>query len=137
LTEALVKVIVPVPAERGVILSVYTVHCVDDVPSIAPAKEGSVVAGVSVYTKLHGLVAGVLMPVTDRFAETVIVASAALNSCPPPSITTSILNGSPTTAFAEAGAAPSVTGEGGFVIPGTAGGGGKDGACWAWPLMVC
>ena len=131
MTEALVKVIVPVPVERGVILSVYTVHWVEDVPSIAPAKEGSVVAGESVYTKLHGLVAGVLTPVTDRFAETVTVASAALNSCPPPSMTTSILNGSPTTAFAEAGTAPSVTGEGGFVMPGGGGAGGIVGACWA------
>jgi hypothetical protein len=132
-----VKVIVPVPAERGVILSVYTVHCVEDVASIAPANEGSVVAGESVYTKLHGLEDGVLMPVTDRFAETVTVASAALNSCPP--ITTSILNGSPTTAFADAGAAPSVTGEGGRVVfvSGGGGGGGREGACWAWPLMVC
>jgi hypothetical protein len=130
---------VPVPAERGVILSVYTVHCEEDVASIAPAKEGSVVAGVCVYTKLQGLVAGVLMPVTDRFAETVTVASAALNSCPPPSMTTSILNGSPTTAFADAGAAPSVTGEGGRVVfvSGGGGGGGREGACWAWPLMVC
>ena len=80
LTDALVKVILPPPEERGLTLKVYNVQEVEEEPVMAPANDGLLTVGVWVKEKLQppDVIGVILMDWTERFEDRLTVACEAL-----------------------------------------------------------
>ena len=108
MTEGLAIVIVPLPAALAVSVMVKSVQLVEEPFNMAPVNEGSDVLGVLLLftkVKLQPPEPGgvIVKDWTVRFGDTAISAFAALNACPPPSITRLTVNCWPTETFADEG----------------------------------